>query len=120
MADRLETAYGLGRLAFGAALIVAPRQFGRMFLGDEAAEPAVRIALRTYGTRDVVLGLGTLRAVSAGADPRPWLTAGITADALDTAIQIGEFSDLPPDKRVLGVLMALGAAGAGLALRASR
>jgi hypothetical protein len=118
--NALEAVYALGRLAFGAGLMAAPRELGGVLLGDEAREPGVRIALRTYGTRDVVLGLGTLRAVAGGGDAGPWLAAGVASDVLDATVQLGEWSDLPPDKRLLGVLMALGAAGAGVALLARR
>jgi hypothetical protein len=62
MQSSLDAVYGLGRLAFGAALIASPA----------------------------------------------------------TALQLREWSDIPPDKRVPGVLSALGAAGAGAALLARR
>lgn len=116
----LEAVYGLGRLAFGAGLMAAPGQLGGVLIGDEAREPAVRIGLRTYGTRDVVLGLGTLRAVAGRGDVAPWLLAGIASDVLDSAVQLGEWPHLPPDKRLPGILMALGATGAGIALLARR
>ena len=120
MQRALEAVYGMGRLAFGGGLIAAPRQLGGVLLGDEAREPAVRIALRTYGTRDVVLGLGTLRSVAREGHGGDWLLAGVTSDLLDAGVQLGEWSDLPPEKRLLGVLMALGSAGAGMALLARR
>ena len=112
--------YGLGRLTFGAALMTAPTAFGRLLAGDEAREPAVRTGLRAYGTRDVVLGLGTLRAVVTGRDVGPWLAAGVASDLLDTAAQAADWRDLPPDTRAAGVVAALGSAGVGLALLARR
>jgi hypothetical protein len=112
-------AYGLGRLAFGAGLMAAPSAVGALFVGDEAKEPAVRISIRTYGTRDVILGAGTLRAVAAGGDDvAPWLAAGIAADLLDAAIQLGEWGDLPPGRRAAGAASALAAAATGVALLA--
>ena len=110
--------YGLGRLAFGAGLLAAPVPVGRLLIGDEAEEPAVRVALRTYGTRDTVLGLGTLRAAASGGEVAPWIAAGITADVLDTAVQLVEWNDLPPGKRVGGVAAAAAAAAAGAAVLA--
>jgi len=112
--------YGLGRVAFGAALITAPTGFGRLLAGDEVRVPAVRTGLRAYGTRDVVLGLGTLRALATGSDVSPWLAAGVAADLLDTAVQAADWSELPPDTRIPGVLSALAAAGIGIALLARR
>ena len=67
MQAALETIYGLGRLAFGAGLLAAPAKVGEILLGDEP-DSAARIALRSYGTRDVVLGLGLLRAVAGEGD----------------------------------------------------
>lgn len=120
MPGALETVYGLGRLAFGAGLMAAPEKLGAVLIGDEARQPAVRIGFRIYGTRDVVLGLGTLRAVATEGDVASWLAAGIASDVLDTVVQLREWSDLPPSKRLPGVLSALGAAGAGVALLARR
>jgi hypothetical protein len=113
-------AYGLGRLAFGAALLAAPVPVGRLLAGGEAERPMMRVAFRSYGTRDTVLGLCTLRAALRGGDVAPWLAAGITADVLDAGLQIAEWDDLPPGKRVAGVAAAAGAAAIGVALLASR
>ena len=97
--------------------MAAPGALGGVLLGDEAKVHGVRIVLRHYGARDVVLGLGTLWAVAGERDVGAWLVAGIASDVLDTAVQLGEWSYLPPGKRLPNVLMALGAAGAGVALR---
>jgi hypothetical protein len=100
--------------------MAAPTRLGDLLLGEDARQPTPRIMLRFYGTRDVALGIGTLRAASGGGDVRAWLAAGIASDALDTAVMLSEWRDISPDKRVPGVLMALGAAGAGAALLARR
>jgi hypothetical protein len=110
--------YGAGRLAFGLGLLLAPVRLGGVLLGDEAGDPMVRVGLRSYGTRDAVLGLCTLRAVATGGDVRAWVGAGIASDVLDTALQIAEWSDLPEDRRAFGVAAAIGAAAAGVALLA--
>lgn len=120
MQRSLETTYALGRLAFGAAGLAAPKALGGVLVGKWVHVPLVRISFRFYGTRDVVLGLGTLRAVAGGEPVGTWLAAGIASDLLDAAIQLREWSDLPPDKRVPGVLAALGAAGAGALVLAGR
>jgi len=114
----LETVYGLGRLAFGAGMIAAPDRLGDLLMGAGARQPTVRTTLRFYGTRDVVLGLGTLRAASAREGVGGWVAAGVASDVLDTAIQLIEWDEIPPDKRVPGILAALGGAAAGIALLA--
>jgi hypothetical protein len=116
----LETIYALGRLGFGAAGLAAPNTLGRLLVGKYVHIPLVRIGFRLYGTRDVVLGLGTLRAVGNGDGVGTWLAAGVASDLLDAAIQLREWSDLPSDRRLPGVLAALGAAGAGGLLLAGR
>ena len=105
--------YGVARLAFGLGVMVAPERMGLLMIGDDARDAPVRISVRFYGTRDVVLGLGALRAALGGDDVRPWVAAGMAADVLDTVVQVGEWGDLPPGRRGLGVLSAAGAAAAG-------
>lgn len=119
MAGVLEGAYGIGRLAFGAGLMGAPRELGGVLMGKkEARRPLARIALRGYGTRDVVLGLALLRALASDRDLRPWLGAGIASDVLDVALQLAEWSEIPSGKREVGIATALGAAATGAALLA--
>ena len=120
MSRALDTVYGLARLGFGAALLAAPEPMGSLLVGKAARRPLTRATLRGFGTRDVVLGVGTVRAAASGADVRPWIAGGILADALDAAWQAVEWDDLPKDKRVAGVAGALGAAAAGIALLATR
>ena len=116
----LAITYGLGRLAFGAALIAAPEGLGSKLIGREARRSSTRATLRFYGTRDTLLGLGTIRAASTGEDVNGWMAAGVGADVLDVAVQAIEWSDLPQDKRVMGIAAAAGAAAAGAALLARR
>jgi hypothetical protein len=109
----LETEYGLGRLAFGVGLIAAPSAVGGLLLDERANEAAVRTFARSYGTRDTVLGTGMLAALATGADTRPWLVAGILSDTLDVVVQLSDWEELNPRKRVPGVLSAALAAAVG-------
>ena len=113
----LESVYGLGRVAFGAALIAAPAPFGNVLIGSGARKGTARMLFRFYGTRDLVVGLGMLRAASRG-DARGWLAAAITSDALDAAVMLTEWDEIPPEKRVPGLLAALSAGAVGVALLA--
>jgi hypothetical protein len=114
----LETVYGLGRLAFGATLLAAPGAAGSLLMGKDARKPLVRAMFRFYGTRDTALGLGTLRAASAGGDTDGWIAAGIVCDVLDAAVMLAERDTIDEDKRVPGLVAALGTAAVGLALLA--
>ena len=114
----LETLYGLGRLAFGAGLLAAPEPLGQVLMGKEARKPAVRTMFRFYGTRDTVLGLGTLRAVSRGSDVQRLAGRGHRERPARRGRDAGESAAMPPEKRVPGIAAALGAAAAGVALLA--
>lgn len=99
--------------------MAAPAAAGHVLMGRDARQPTARTLLRFYGTRDVLLGLGTLRAErSNGAGA--WITAGIAADALDVAVMLTEWTDIAAEKRIPGLVSALGAAGVGVALLARR
>ena len=119
MSRALHSGYGLSRLAFGAALMAAPTPVGSLFLGKGSRRAATRSTLRGFGTRDVVLGVGALRAATSGGDARSWIAGGILADLLDVGWQAVEWDDLPKDKRVAGVASALGAAAFGIAVMAA-
>lgn len=72
-----------GRIAYGALCMLAPRSaFGP---AGKRAEPQMAWLGRAFGVRDVVLGAGTLAAVSAGADPARWTAVSAAADGLDIA-----------------------------------
>ena len=105
-------AYGLGRMAFGAALFASPSSAGRLLLKAEAS-PHTASALRVYGTRDLVIGAGVVASVRRGHDPSPFIAAGIASDALDTTAQLVDWRHLPPDRRVPGLVFALGAGVVG-------
>ena len=64
----------LGRIVFGTALLVAPEQLTRGWLGSrDARRTATKVVGVALGARDLGLGLGTARAVGAGFGARPWI-----------------------------------------------
>ena len=79
-----------------------------------------RALCRFYGTRDVVLGLGTLRAAAGAGEVAPWVAGGIASDVLDATVMVTEWATLPEGKRVPGVLAATAAAVAGAVVLARR
>ena len=74
----------VGRIGLGAALLAKPGiAYG--WIGGEADGRGAQVVIRALAVRDLVIGAGT--AVKAG-DPkgmRPWLLAGVAADAVDFA-----------------------------------
>jgi hypothetical protein len=104
-----------GRLAIGAALVVAPGRSAQVWTGAPADAP-LRLAARSVGGRDVALALGTLVALHSDAPLAAWLKAGATADASDAVGTLATFRSLPAARRWLFLASALGAAGLGLRL----
>jgi len=110
----------LGRMAFGAALLVAPGLVGRAWIGADAARPGVRVIARSLGARDIVLGLGTFLALddrNSLALAR-WVQLGAFVDAVDAGATLLAVRHLKL-RTVVGVLaLAVPAAVAGLRLSA--
>lgn len=103
-----------GRVGIGALLLLAPRLVLRGMLGgSEAVTPGVKLIGRMLGTRDALLGIGTLEALAGRGDVRPWLRYSALADASDAAAMVLAFGHLPKRKRAAMVLFALGGAATG-------
>ncbi len=77
--------YGAGRAALGAALLVAPRSLGRIWLGDTGASPAGAVALRALGVRDVVMGMIAVHTAGHPEVGPRWQRACALADGVDLA-----------------------------------
>jgi hypothetical protein len=58
------------RIAYGAALIPAPRRLALRWLGSDAERASVKVALRTMGAREPILHAGALLELSRGASRR--------------------------------------------------
>ena len=103
----------VGRLAIGAAGLVAPRALLRAALaGPGPAAEAVTV-LRMCAARDLALGLGALLAARRGPGPlRGWLEAGTLADGAD-AWALATATELRAPMRMLGAVVAAGATVAG-------
>lgn len=100
---------GLGRTLLGVVALTRPEIPARPWVGRSVAGTAGgRVLARALGARDLVLGLGAVRTGSGG-----WAAAGAAADALDAAVTLGSFADLPRRGRLLVLGSAGGAAVAG-------
>ena len=102
-----------GRVVIGVALLLTPSRAGRGWIGYTAVQPGARVILRAVGGRDLVLGLGGLRALSTGSETRHWAQAAMIADAADATATLLAFRHLPARGRWLALLIAGGAAIAG-------
>jgi hypothetical protein len=73
------------RTGIGVALLVRPELLARSLGVDSLTASRVGWVSRMVGVREVVLGLGGLRAVLRGRDVRDWVHAQATCDAVDAA-----------------------------------
>ena len=94
-----------GRAALGVALVVAPG-LARMWLGDDASSPAVKAMARSFGAREIALGVGTILALEHDAPVRGWLEAGMLADGVDAAATLVAWSHLPRAARLMVTVSA--------------
>jgi len=108
----------LGRAVLGSALTVAPRLAARAWLGaGPARRPQTAVVVAAMGARDLGLGLGTVQAIRQGHGARPWLAAGVLADAADLVATWRARDELPAFGVASIALLAGGSAAAGLWLR---
>ena len=76
-------AMAIGRIAFGLAMMAAPRFAGRIFLGDEVERPSIRFMSRIFGIRDLAVGAVLLHALQNDGDVTAALWLGVACDAWD-------------------------------------
>ena len=95
-ARKLAREHALGRIVVGAGLTLAPRLAGDAWFGSDSRRPATQVAIRALGARDLAIGVGTAYAAGQGYGARPWLLAGILADATDLAATLKARDDLRP------------------------
>lgn len=116
----VAAAVAAGRVAIGLTALAAPSVPARPWVGG-ADDPPARVFGRALGARDLVLGAGALAALrnqpagpGTGAGPAAaWVAAGAVADALDLAITVSAWPDLPRSGRWFIAAAAGGAAVAG-------
>ena len=74
-----------GRIAIGAASLLAPKLVARTMAGPDGSEGLTSLFARMAGARDLGLGLGVLAALDRGAPVRGWLEASALVDGIDAA-----------------------------------
>jgi hypothetical protein len=106
------------RIAYGVALIVAPRRLALRWLGPAAEDAPVQVALRALGARETVLHTGALLAATRGGPLRPWLAASAAGDLTDVVATAMGRRRLPPASTPATVAVGGGAALTSIALAA--
>jgi hypothetical protein len=104
--------HALGRVAVGAAYVAAPGPAARAWIGQSGG--GVGVLAAAFGARDAAIGLGILRAASAGYGARPWVRAGVLADGVDLVATLRSRDEVPAVALVGVTLLAAGSMAAGL------
>ena len=71
------------RVAYGAALIVAPERLALRWLGSSAGTPPTQVPLRGLGAREIVVHGAAIAAALQGKPLRPFLAASAAGDLAD-------------------------------------
>lgn len=105
------------RVAYGAALLVAPGKVaGNRWLGAGAREPAASVGLRGVGGREVALhGLALIRMLR-GEPVRPLLFASAAGDLVDVGATAAARGGLPAGSPAATAAVAGGSAALSLAI----
>jgi hypothetical protein len=102
-----------GRMAFGAALLLAPETIAASWVGEHAKSPAVRSLARSIGVRDIVLGMIALHTIDHPQVGPRWQATCASVDTVDLLAALAARSDLPASGLAGTILLAGGAAAAG-------
>ena len=108
--------FGL-RVAYGAALIVAPERVAKSWLGP-VGDPA-KVALRGVGGREVILHGFAIAAAVRGKPLLPWLTMSMAGDLNDIAATYASSRGIPDDAPKKTALVAGGSAALSAAVLAA-
>jgi hypothetical protein len=104
----------VGRVALGVFALAMPRVTSSLMFGARVSRGPLTMATRMLGARDLVLGLGTLRALDRDADPATWAKASAGADAGDAIAALLVLRAIPTSR----ALPTVAVAGAAAALNA--
>jgi hypothetical protein len=107
------------RIAYGAALLVAPGKVaGNRWLGPGAYQPAATVALRGLGAREVAVHGIALATLAKGGPVRPWLAASVAGDLADIASAFASRDGLPSGSPAATAAVAGGSAALTAAIAA--
>lgn len=105
-----------GRMAVGAAAIVAPGLATRV-MGDRRGVAGIApVFARMLGARDIALGLGAVIALDRGKPVRGWLEAAALADTADSVASILGREKLSPLAFKASAVLAAASAAVGVLL----
>jgi len=84
----------MARIGVGAAFLLLPAAATRPLVGPDAERPAAKMLARGLGIRDVILGVGLLRATARKESLRAWQVGASVADGADALAMLVAFRQL--------------------------
>jgi hypothetical protein len=109
-AETIAKQVAYGRVAIGAALVLAPKLVLRPWIGEVGNTTGGRVLGAGFGARDLAMGAGAIHALRTGGPVRPWLLASAIVDAVDFAATFAARRSLPRGAAATCVLAATGVA----------
>ena len=97
------------RMITGAAWLLAPEASARPWAGGAGSEARVVTLARLIGSRDVVLGVGLLRALRRGRGAREWVAYSSVVNSADALSTVVVLRRLPRAGQRTAGLLAVGA-----------
>jgi hypothetical protein len=107
---RLAIANAGARVAIGVAFLLAPQALGGRWFGTEATRPVAGVVTRMVAVRDLVLGVGMLRALNRAEPVRPWFALAVGVETVDGLAALAARKHLP--KWTAAATVALSSIGA--------
>ncbi|MFE3983171.1 hypothetical protein ACFXPR_01685 [Nocardia tengchongensis] len=121
MVRQMAWSQALARIAIGTGMLTQPATVSKSWSG-EYDDTASSLPTRAFGTRDVVIGLGTVWSLRRGHPVRHWFVLGVALELVDATVTLNKRGRQgitgPPDTWEL--LTAAGLAGGILVAAALR
>ncbi|WP_330181569.1 hypothetical protein OHB26_35185 [Nocardia sp. NBC_01503] len=89
MVRQLAWSQALARIAIGTGMLTAPAVVSKSWSG-EYDEDASSLPTRAFGTRDVVIGLGTIWSLRRGHPVRHWFILGVALELVDATVTLNK------------------------------
>jgi hypothetical protein len=112
----LTIGFAATRIAYAAAVVIAPEKAAGPWLGEAVESGGGRAAVRALVARDALLSAGFGIAAACGEPVRPWLAAVVASDVADIASTLADRDHLPEHSAPGTVVLAGAAAVIGIAL----
>jgi hypothetical protein len=109
---QLARGVALGRVAFGVAMLLAPKRVATGWVGAAHAErPGVQALTRSIGIRDLVIGMIALHTIDHPEVGPRWQATCAVVDSVDLFATAAARADLPA-AGVAGTSLVAGSAAA--------